>query len=189
MIKVADVIPNTKNPRSIKDAKFEKLVNSIKDFPKMMELRPIIIDENNQILAGNMRFHAIKILGHKKFPEGWIKKAQDLTEAEKQEFIVKDNVSSGEWDWDLLANEFEMQLLSDWGLSLPFDPNLVLNLDDMGPEDVLDMTPKGEKAKTFKIVFDTKGQYKEFVEWFTMAKEKNPGKSPGEIVIALISRQ
>jgi DNA modification methylase len=117
-VNIKEVIPNKSNPRIIRDSKFVKLVQSIKDFPQMLEIRPIVVDENNIILGGNMRFKACIEAGLK---EVFIIKANDLTEEQKHEFIVKDNVGFGEWDWDILANEWNTEKLQDWGLDLPLD--------------------------------------------------------------------
>jgi hypothetical protein len=119
MIKLSTIKPNPDNPRLIKDEKFYKLVSSLETFgEKMMPLRPIVVDENNIILGGNMRFKALKELGYSKVPESWIKRAEELTEAEKREFIIKDNVGFGEWDWSLLSNEWENAELGQWGLDV-----------------------------------------------------------------------
>ena len=118
-MKITELKPNPNNPRLIKDDKFKKLCDSIQAFPKMMELRPIIIDEGNIILGGNMRFNALKHLGYKELPVEWVKQANELTEEQKQEFIVKDNVGFGEWDWDILANEWDTEKLEEWGLDIP----------------------------------------------------------------------
>jgi len=117
-VKINSIKTNPKNPRLIKDDKFKKLVNSIKEFPQMLELRPIVVDENNIILGGNMRHKACIEAGLK---EVYIVQAKDLTELQKDEFIVKDNVGFGEWDWDILANEWDTEKLNDWGLDLPLD--------------------------------------------------------------------
>jgi DNA modification methylase len=117
-VKISEVKTNPKNPRLIKDDKFKKLVKSIQDFPQMLELRPIVVDENNIVLGGNMRLKACKEAGLK---EVFIVKADNLTEQQKDEFIVKDNVGFGEWDWDMLANEWDSEKLDDWGLDLPVD--------------------------------------------------------------------
>jgi DNA modification methylase len=117
-VKINSIKTNPKNPRLIKDDKFKKLVNSIKEFPQMLELRPIVVDENNIILGGNMRHKACIEAGLK---EVFIVQAKDLTEQQKDEFIVKDNVGFGEWDWDILANEWDTDKLQDWGLDLPLD--------------------------------------------------------------------
>jgi len=119
-VNVKEVLPNKSNPRIIKDDKFKKLVQSIKDFPQMLEIRPIVVDENNIILGGNMRFKACIEAGLK---EVFIIKANDLTEEQKHEFIVKDNVGFGEWDWDILANEWDTKKLEDWGVDLPIYDN------------------------------------------------------------------
>jgi DNA modification methylase len=115
LVKISQVKTNPKNPRIIKDHKFKKLVQSIKDFPEMLEKRPIVVDENMIVLGGNMRLKACLEAGLK---EVWIDQA-NWTEEQKQEFIIKDNVGFGEWDWELLANEWEPDLLDKWGLDLP----------------------------------------------------------------------
>ena len=116
-VKVKDLKPNPENPRVIKDDKFEKLVASIKEFPEMLDKRPLVVDENMVILGGNMRFRAIQHLGIKEvnviIADGW-------SQEQKAEFIIKDNVSSGEWDFDMLANVFDdVAQLDDWGLNIP----------------------------------------------------------------------
>ena len=136
-VKLSEIKPNPKNPRLIKDEKFKKLVKSIKEFPQMLELRPIVVDENNIILGGNMRFKALKEAGH---TEVSIVKANDLTEQQKDEFIVKDNVGFGEWDWDSLANEWEVDKLEEWGLDLPVDLSVKEELE--AEEDEFDV-PEG----------------------------------------------
>ena len=121
-VKVAQVKLNDSNPRIIKDEKFRKLVQSIKDFPKMLEIRPIVVNEDMVVLGGNMRFKACIEAGLKEVP---VIKASDLTEEQQKEFIIKDNVGFGEWDWDILANEWDSEQLTDWGLDLPiFDNNI-----------------------------------------------------------------
>jgi hypothetical protein len=132
---INEIKPNPNNPRIIKDDKFKKLVKSIQDFPQMLELRPIVIDENNIVLGGNMRLKACIEAGLKDVP---VKQAKELTEEQKKEFIVKDNVGYGEWDWDDLANNWDEQLLTEWGLDIPnfdsggfADQNKELSLDDV----------------------------------------------------------
>lgn len=125
-VKISEVKTNPKNPRLIKDDKFRKLVKSIQEFPQMLELRPIVVDENNIVLGGNMRLKACKEAGMK---EVYIVKAENLTEEQKQEFIVKDNVGFGEWDWDMLANEWDTEKLDEWGLDLPVDLTVAEELE------------------------------------------------------------
>jgi len=110
-----DIKPNPSNPRTIKDDSFKKLVKSIKEFPEMLEVRPLILNQENVILGGNMRFKAAREAGIKELPV----KIVDWSEDKQKEFIIKDNVSGGEWDWDILANEWDTELLDDWGLELP----------------------------------------------------------------------
>ncbi len=118
LMKISDIKANPNNPRIIKDDKFKKLVESVKSFPEMLELRPIVVNKDMIILGGNMRFKACK--------EAWIKEipvivADNLTEEQEREFLIKDNVSGGEWDWDILANEWDKEELEEWGLDVQFD--------------------------------------------------------------------
>ena len=117
-IKVSELKANKENPRTVSKEKFSKLKKSIKHFPKMLKLRPIVIDDNNTVLGGNMRLKALKSLGIK---ETWCIKASDLNEEEKEEFIIKDNVGFGDWDWELLANQWNYEDLEDWGLDLKIE--------------------------------------------------------------------
>ena len=126
-VDIKKVIPNPSNPRIIKDDKFKKLVNSIKEFPQMLELRPIVVDSNMVVLGGNMRLKACIAAG---LQEVDILIADQLTEEQRAEFIIKDNVGFGEWDWDLLANEWDVEALTDWGLELPFDTTPVLEAEE-----------------------------------------------------------
>jgi hypothetical protein len=115
-MKLTEIKSNPNNPRVIKDHKLEKLKKSISEFPKMMELRPMVINEDNIVLGGNMRLKALKDLGYKEVPEEWVKRASDLTDEETRRFIIADNVGFGEHDWDALANEWESAELADWGM-------------------------------------------------------------------------
>jgi ParB-like chromosome segregation protein Spo0J len=126
-IKVSEIRPNPNNPRVIKDDKFKKLVQSITDFPQMLELRPIVVNDDMIALGGNMRLKALEHLG---IEETYIIKAKDLTDKQEQEFIIKDNVGYGEWDWDQLANEWDVEDLDEWGLDVP------LMLDSVEPDDL-----------------------------------------------------
>jgi ParB-like chromosome segregation protein Spo0J len=132
---ISQIKPNPENPRIIKDHKFKQLVESIKSFPQMLELRPIVIDENNVVLGGNMRLKACIEAGLTDVP---VKIAHGLTQEQKKEFIIKDNVSFGEHDWDLLANEWDIQSLDDWGLDIPAFAN----------NDIIDKEANTKKSKT-----------------------------------------
>lgn len=118
-MKLSAIKSNPKNPRLIRDEKFDRLKKSLESFPQMMELRPIVVDESGVILGGNMRYQALKALGKSEIPDEWVKRANELTEEQKREFIIKDNAGFGEWDWDLIANEWDDLPLSDWGLDVP----------------------------------------------------------------------
>jgi hypothetical protein len=118
-LKINEIKLNPNNPRIIKDDKFTKLVQSIKDFPEMLDIRPIVVNQDMIILGGNMRFKACKEAGLKEIPVI----VTDLTEEQQREFLIKDNVSGGEWDWDLL-NEWDTEQLEDWGLDIPFDEKI-----------------------------------------------------------------
>ena len=106
---------NPSNPRTIKTGKFDKLVKSIQEFPRMLEIRPIVINDDNVVLGGNMRLEACKKAGLKEVP---VIKASDLSADEQRQFIIKDNVGFGDWDWDLLANEWDNEDLEEWGLDV-----------------------------------------------------------------------
>jgi DNA modification methylase len=118
-MKLSKIKGNPNNPRICKDDKFKKLVKSISEFPKMLELRPIIVDENFIVQGGNMRLKALQELKFKDIPDEWVKQVSDLTEDQKKEFIIKDNVGFGEWDFDDLANNWDVEKLNEWGLDIP----------------------------------------------------------------------
>lgn len=122
LVKITEVKTNAKNPRTIKDEKFRKLVKSIQDFPDMLNKRPLIVftdvDGKYVVLGGNMRLKACKEIGLKEIP---VILADEWTEEQKAEFLIKDNVGFGEWDWDILTDEWDTDNLEDWGLDLPVD--------------------------------------------------------------------
>lgn len=118
-MKLSDIKPNPDNPRVLRDDRFQKLKKSIQEFPKMLSLRPMVIDADNYVLGGNMRLRALQDLGYKEIPDNWVRRADDLTDDEKRRFIIADNVSFGEWDFDELANNWEASDLTDWGLDIP----------------------------------------------------------------------
>ena len=132
VVKIKDIKSNPNNPRVIKDDKFHKLCESIKSFPKMLELRPIVVNDDMIVLGGNMRLKALKHLGLTEAP---VIKASELTEEQQRQFIIKDNVGYGEWDWEMLANEWDTEQLADWGMNVPdFDSNVdysILDEDDI----------------------------------------------------------
>ena len=144
VLPISSIKSNPNNPRVIKDDKFEKLVKSIQEFPKMLEIRPIVVNDEMIVLGGNMRLKACKAAGLKEVP---IIKASELTEDEQRQFIIKDNVSGGEWDWDMLANEWDSEQLEEWGLDVGgFD----INADELGTDFTL---PDGDKAPFQQMTF------------------------------------
>jgi hypothetical protein len=177
-LKINQIKPNESNPRIIKEAKFKKLVKSIKDFPEMLELRPIILDENNVILGGNMRYKACIEAGLKEVP---VKIAKGLTEEQKKEFIVKDNVGFGEWNWDSLGNEWDNIKLGEWGMNV-WQPEEAVDysvLDDIDLGNTLEDKTAGVK-RGIVIEFDTL-IYEEANELIKKARAE--GKDVGVIVL------
>jgi hypothetical protein len=144
IVPITQVVPNTSNPRIIKDDKFKKLVKSIQEFPEMLNLRPIVVDADMVVLGGNMRLKACQAAGLTEVP---IIVADQLTPEQQAEFIIKDNVGFGEWDWDLLANEWDASLITDWGLDIGgFD----LKSEDFNEEFSL---PDGDKSPFQQMTF------------------------------------
>ena len=146
--KTSEIKPNPNNPRIIKDDKFKKLVQSIKDFPGMLEKRPLICftdtDKKLVVLGGNMRLKAANEVGLKELP---VILADDWTEEQKAEFLIKDNVGFGEWNWDELQSDWDVEKLDNWGLDLPgFD----LSPNDLGENFSL---PDGDKAPFQQMTF------------------------------------
>jgi ParB-like chromosome segregation protein Spo0J len=154
IVKINEVKPNPKNPRIIKDDKFKKLVKSIQDFPDMLNKRPLIVftdvDSKYVVLGGNMRLKACKEVGIKEIP---VIVADEWTEEQKAEFLIKDNVGFGEWDWDGLANEWDTDKLTDWGLDLP------IIMDEPSYEDLIG--EEKNKPASMKITFKTVEQLQE----------------------------
>lgn len=142
LIDISEIKENPNNPRIIKDQKFKDLVKSIKKFPEMLEIRPIVINAEMVTLGGNMRLKACKEAGLEQVP---IIRAENLTEEQQKEFIIKDNVGYGEWAWDVLANEWDAQELIDWGLDMP-DFSIAPTGDELTQE-------QKNKPATMKITF------------------------------------
>jgi len=152
VVKIKDIKSNPNNPRVIKDDKFHKLCESIKAFPKMLELRPIVVNDDMVVLGGNMRLKALKHLGLTEAP---VIKASELTEEQQRQFIIKDNVGFGEWDWDILANEWDTSELTEWGVDVWQPPTeadySILNEVDL--DDEINSMADGVK-KAIQIEFD-----------------------------------
>jgi hypothetical protein len=153
-VKISEVKSNRNNPRIIKDDKFEKLVKSIKEFPEMLNIRPIVVNADMVVLGGNMRLKACKEAGLK---EVAIIKAEDLTEEQQKQFIIKDNVGFGEWDWEDLANNWDAEQLTDWGLDIPG----FADVEDLGESFSL---PDGDKAPFQQMTFTLADQQAELIK-------------------------
>jgi ParB-like chromosome segregation protein Spo0J len=147
IVKISEIKTNPNNPRLIKDEKFQKLVKSIQGFPEMLEIRPIVVNADMIVLGGNMRLKACKEAGLKEIPVIF---ADELTEEQEREFIIKDNVGFGEWDWDLIANEWAAEELEDWGLDLPDFMEMPSDEELIGEEK--------NKPATLKITFESPEQ-------------------------------
>jgi hypothetical protein len=146
--KISEIKLNPNNPRLIKDDKFEKLVKSIKEFPEMLDIRPIVVNSDMVILGGNMRFKACKEAGLKEIP---VIVADNLTEEQQREFLIKDNTSGGEWDFEMLANEWDVEQLEEWGLDIPtFETDEVLEAE----EDDFDATPPEEPITVLSDLYE-----------------------------------
>tara|TARA_R110002050_G_scaffold114080_1_gene229345 strand:- start:1820 stop:2398 length:579 start_codon:yes stop_codon:yes gene_type:complete len=183
-LSINKIKPNAVNPRYIKDHKFKKLVKSIKNFPEMLEKRPIIVDENLIVLGGNMRLKASIEAGLK---EVWIDIAEGWSEDQKKEFIIKDNVGFGEWDWDLLANEWNKFEIQDWGLSLPIFQDNLSNNDEykgMNPDLELESFMNAE-IKRLYLVYDSE-TYSKVIDWFNKKLKETNLNDYSEYILKLI---
>jgi hypothetical protein len=169
LVKISEVKPNPKNPRVIRDEKFNKLVKSIQEFPDMLNKRPLIVftdvDGKYCVLGGNMRLKALNELKFKEIP---VILADEWTEEQKAEFLIKDNVGFGEWDWDQLANEWDSEKLDDWGLEIP-NYSLGLDINNMTDEEVdieeeFDPVGLSKGLTRLVILFDSIIIAKEWIE-------------------------
>lgn len=130
LVDIDSIFSNEKNPRIIRDKKFIDLCKSIKDFPEMRSLRPIIVNKEGVILGGNMRHKGEREVGNKTV---YIIRALHFTKAQEEEFIIKDNLGFGEWDWEILANEWDQNLLVEWGMDLPKESGENADQSDVTP--------------------------------------------------------
>ena len=164
-VKIGKVFSNPVNPRLIKEDKFKKLVQSVKDFPEMLQLRPIVVNEEMGILGGNMRYKACQHLGHK---EVYVIKAENLTNRQMEEFVIKDNSSFGEWDWNLLANMWEVEQLTDWGVNVYDFNNKDIDTVNSGDENSewigLPEFESSDKELKLVISFDSESARDEYIE-------------------------
>jgi hypothetical protein len=181
VVKISEVKLNPNNPRIIKDDKFKKLVQSIKDFPEMLNIRPIVVNQDMIILGGNMRYKACKEAGLKEIPII----IADLTEDQQREFLIKDNTSGGEWDWEVLANEWDNEELEAWGLDLVgFDANaedfgedFQLKDGDKAPFQQMTFTLADEQAEQIKNAIADIKTTEEYKYAETMGNENSNGNA------------
>jgi hypothetical protein len=173
LVPIGQLRLNDENPRLLKEARFQQLVNSIQTFPQMLPLRPCVVDETYTVLGGNMRLRALQHLGYSEVP---VVVADGLTPAQKREFILKDNASFGDWDWDALANGDwpDAATLNEWGLEVPADwviePEV---LDDI-------RLPDGEKAPFKQMTFLlTDLQAQEVATALALSKQENDFEGTG----------
>jgi len=180
-VKISEVKLNPNNPRLIKDDKFKKLVQSIKDFPEMLNIRPIVVNQDMVILGGNMRYKACKEAGLKEVPVI----ITDLSEEKQREFLIKDNTSGGEWDWEVLANEWNSKELEAWGLDLVgFDANaedfgqdFSLADGDKAPFQQMTFTLADEQAEQIKNAIADIKATEEYKYAETMGNENSNGNA------------
>jgi hypothetical protein len=171
-VKIAEIKPNPNNPRLIKDDKFRKLVKSIQEFPDMLNVRPIVVNKDMVVLGGNMRLKAIKEAGHTEVAIEIV----DWTEDQQKQFIVKDNASFGEWDWSDLANNWDSEELTDWGVDIiGFS-----NVEDLGEDFSL---PNGDKSPfqqmTFTLADEQAEQIKNAIEEIKRTEEYKYAETMG----------
>jgi hypothetical protein len=182
---IAEIKSNPKNPRVIKDDKFAKLVKSIKDFPEMLQKRPLVCftdtDGKLVVLGGNMRLKAAKECGLKELP---VIIADDWTEEQRAQFLIKDNVGFGEWNWDELQADWDVQMLEEWGLDSPgfsdvedLGENFSLPDGDKAPFQQITFTLADEQAEQIKIAIDEIKHTEEYKYVETMGNENSNGNA------------
>lgn len=162
-IDISIIKENPDNPRVIKNDKFKKLVKSINDFPQMLEVRPIVINKDNIVLGGNMRLRACKEAGLKQVP---VVRVNDWSPEKEAEFVIKDNVSGGEWDWDIIANDWEVRDLLDWGFDMPnyVNNDLIESINEMDEWVGMPEFEAADAPHKLIIQFETEEEREKYVE-------------------------
>jgi hypothetical protein len=156
---ISKVRPNSDNPRYIKDEKFKKLVQSLRDFPEMANVRPIVVNTEMVVLGGNMRLKAMQEAGWSEVPVQVV----DWSEEKQREFIIKDNVGFGEWDWDELANTWETEELTEWGLDV-WQPE-----EEAEPAEQKDLS--GDLKETFEVIIQCGNEEEQEAAYEKLTKE------------------
>lgn len=181
-VDIRQIRQNPDNPRVIKDNKFQKLVKSITELPQMLELRPIVVNRDMIVLGGNMRLKACEAAGLTEVPVVF---ADNLTPEQEREFIVKDNSNFGEWDWDLLANEWDVEQLQDWGIDIggfdlspnEFDESFELPDGDKSPFQQMTFTMADEQQVIIKNAIDDIKKTEEYKYVETFGNENGNGNA------------
>lgn len=182
-MKLKDVLPNPNNPRTIKGAQLEKLKKSITEFPEMLELRPLVIDENNVVIGGNMRLRALTELGIEDIP---VTKVIGLTDDQKKEFVIKDNLNYGDWNWDNISADWDIDDIGEWGLDIPewvFDQDVEPQIDADELDEALEKYING-KIKQIVCYFD-KGEYESMVRKLEYIMEQEKLENHTKVLIYL----
>jgi len=183
-IKINEIKPDPNNPRQIKDEQFKKLCESIKNNKEFFETRPILVDKTMTIFAGNMRYRAAIEIGLEEVPVA----IMDVTDEKRKEILLRDNIQNGEWDYDILANEYDMNFLDDLGLDIAFKyENTVENLGDLSGVDDVDIkgTVKGEENDYILFKFTKKDEHNEAIKLLN-AKSKN---MDGSVLLKLLKNE
>lgn len=181
MVSIKDIKENPNNPRKLNKDKYQKLLKSIQDLPQMLGYRPIVVNSDLVVLGGNMRLKALKELKYKEVP---IIIADELTEDQQKEFLIKDNLGYGEWDWDMIANEWDLPLLEDWGMDLPtivdpeqFGDDFSLADGDKSPFQQMAFTLADEQAAQIQNALTEIKITQEYKYMETMGNENSNGNA------------
>lgn len=205
-MKVSQLKQNPRNPRKIEPEKIDKLVESLRSFPEMMEKRPIVcvtdVDGKLYPLGGNQRLKAIKQLDMKEIPDNWVVLADDWSEEQRQEFLIKDNVAVGEWDWEMLKTDWDTEQLSDWSLDMPkweeqgvdldsdeFGTDFSLKDGDKAPFQQMTFTLADEQAEQIKNAIADIKQTDEYKYAETMGNENSNGNALYLIVMQWVEQR
>lgn len=185
--KINEIKPNPNNPRVIKDHNFNKLVKSIQEFPEMLKLRPIVVDNDGIVLGGNMRLKACIEVGLEEIP---VLVASELTPEQQKEFIIKDNSNFGDWDWEVLQTDWDLGQLGEWVVDIPhFEDNLTNNenYDGLDQASKLDKFLTSELKRMF-LVYDNE-TFQKVVDWFNTKQEVLNLENHSQVILKIIENE
>ena len=183
-IRIDFIQENPNNPRTINNDKMRKLTKSIREFPEMLEIRPVVIDKNNIVIGGNQRFRAAQAAGLTEIP---VIKAEQLTEEQRKQFIIKDNTNMGDWDWEMVLESWNEDELKEWGIDLPdFNDNLTNNETYEGLDALskLDKFMSAEVKRMF-LVYDAE-TFVNVVNWFNKMQDKYNVEDNNQVILKLM---